>query len=86
MSDSMETLTEAMNEEKTEKKGIKAKTVSLWAKIIALIIVVGGHALKWTGVLPGASSNEICACGFTVMGIFGTVDINILIDKFTSKE
>ena len=83
MSDVMEATTENTEE---KKKGIKAKTVSLWAKIIALIIVVGGHALKWVGILPNATSGEICACGFTVMGIFGTVDINILMDKFTSKE
>lgn len=79
----MEIETEAVAE---EKKGIGAKTVSLWAKITAVTIVVGGHILKWTGVLPEAQSNEICACGFTVMGIFGTVDINILIDKFTARE
>lgn len=82
----MSDIAETTEETSTEKKGIKAKTVSLWAKIIALIIVVGGHFLKWLGFLPNATSGEICACGFTVMGIFGTVDINILVDKFTNKE
>lgn len=73
-----------MDEEvKTESKGLKAKTVSLWAKIVAIVIIVGGHILKWTGLLPEATSGEICACGFSVMGVFGTVDLNILIDKFT---
>lgn len=77
-----------MSEEttETEKKGLKAKTASLWAKIIGGIIIIGGHVLKWTNILPNASSGEICACGFSVMGIFGTVDLNILIDKFTNKE
>lgn len=67
-------------------KGLKAKTVSLWAKIIGGVIIVGGHILKWLNVLPNATSAEICACGFSVMGIFGTVDLNILADKFTIKE
>ena len=71
---------------KEETKGLKAKTVSLWAKIIGGVIIVGGHVLKWLNVLPSATSGEICACGFSVMGIFGTVDLNILVDKFTSKE
>lgn len=69
-----------------ESKGLKAKTVSLWAKIIGAVIIVGGHILKWLNVLTNATSTEICACGFSVMGVFSTVDINILIDKFTSKE
>ena len=70
-------------EEVKEDKGLKAKTVSLWAKIVGAIIIIGGHILKWTGLLPSATSSEICVCGFSVMGIFSTVDLNILIDKFT---
>lgn len=76
-----------MTEETAEEnKGLKAKTVSLWAKIVGAVIIVGGHILKWTGVLPNATSGEICACGFAVMGIFGTVDLNLMIDKFTKGE
>lgn len=66
----------------TNKRELKAKTASLWAKIIGATIIVAGHALKWANILPNATSGEICACGFSVMGIFGTVDLNILIDKF----
>lgn len=79
----METMTEEMTE--PEKKGLKAKTVSLWAKITGAVIIIGGHVLKWTGILPEATSGEICACGFSVMGIFGTVDLNLMIDKFTDR-
>ena len=77
-----------MSEEVTveENKGLKAKTASLWAKIIGATVIIGGHILKWTHVFPDASSSEICICGFSVMGIFGTVDLNLLVDKFTSKE
>lgn len=72
--------------EAIKTKELKAKTVSLWAKIVGGVIIVSGHILKWLNIIPNASSGEICACGFSVMGIFGTVDLNILIDKFTSKE
>lgn len=71
--------------EKEENKGLKAKDCSLWAKIIGAVIIVAGHILKWTAVIPEANSSEICACGLSVMAIFGTVDINILVDKFTKR-
>ena len=70
----------------TVKKEIKAKKASLYAKILAVVIVISGHILKWCGVIPMASSSEICLCGITVMGIFGTVDLNILADKFTGRR
>lgn len=70
----------------TVKKEIKAKDASLYAKILAVVIVIAGHILKWCGVLPEATSSEICFCGITVMGIFGTVDLNILADKFTGRR
>lgn len=76
---------EAETTEKTGHSGLKAKTVSLCAKILGTVIIVVGHTLKWTGVFPEANSTEICACGFSVMGIFGTVDLNIMIDKFTGR-
>lgn len=70
---------------KKERHKIKAKDVSLHAKILAVIILVAGHILMWLGVIPNATSTEICACSFSVMGIFSTVDINILADKFSRK-
>lgn len=68
-----------------ENKGLKAKQASLWAKIAGATIIVSGHVLMWLGILPNATSGEICTCGFSVMAIFGTVDLNIIIDKFTKK-
>ena len=67
---------------KKERHKIKAKDVSLHAKILAVIILVVGHILMWLDIIPNATSTEICACSFSVMGIFSTVDINILADKF----
>lgn len=69
-----------------KKKELGAKDVSLMAKTLAVFVVLAGHIMKWTGLLVDASSSEICACAFTIMGIFGTVDINILADKFSSKR
>lgn len=71
---------------KKEKCKMKAKDVSLHAKILAVIILVAGHILMWLGVIPSATSTEICACSFSVMGIFSTVDINILADKFARSR
>lgn len=77
-------MTEEKEEQKTEKKELfKAKTISLLSKIVGGSVILGGHILKWLGKLPNASSQEICICGFSIMGIFGTVDLNIMIDKFT---
>lgn len=60
---------------------VKAKDASLFAKILAGIIVVVGAVLKWTGVFSNCDINELCVVGFTVMGLFGTVDINLMLEK-----
>lgn len=64
---------------------VKAKDVSLIAKITAGVIVVVGAVLKWLGIFSDCNINELCIVGFTVMGLFGTVDLNIALDKFTGK-
>lgn len=76
---------EVTKEVKKENPLGKPKVWSLVSKIIAGIIIVGGHILKWLNLLPDAASSEICACGFAVMGVFGTIDINMALDKFTRK-
>ena len=75
-----------MDEKTQEKKGLSAKKASLIAKVVAGVIVVSGAVLKWTGVFQNCDINEICTVGFTIMGLFGTVDLNIALDKFTKKE
>lgn len=64
---------------------MKAKDCSLLSKILAVIVLIAGHVLMWLGVLKNANSMQICGCAFSIMGVFGTVDINLLIDKFTGR-
>lgn len=64
------------------EKEIKAKTVSLIAKIVGGLVVLVGAVLKWLGIFSACEINELCVVGFTIMGIFGTVDLNLLAEKF----
>jgi ribonuclease PH len=66
-----------------EKKELKAKTASLVAKITGAAVVLVGSVLKWVGVFQNCEINELCIVGFSVMGIFGTVDLNLLAEKFS---
>lgn len=69
-------------EQQPEKKELKAKTVSLFAKITGALVILIGSALKWSGIFDNCSINELCIVGFSIMGIFGTVDLNLLAEKF----
>lgn len=75
-----------MAEEENQKKELSAKKASLVAKIVAGGGVLVGAVLKWTGVFSNCDINELCTVGFTIMGLFGTVDLNIALDKFRKSE
>lgn len=77
---------ETSTAEVKEKKELKAKTVSLVGKIVGGVVILVAHILKWTGKLPEATSTEIVGCGLAIMACFGTVDLNIIIDKFTKRR
>lgn len=68
--------------EKTEEKGLKAKTVSLIAKIVSGGILLIGAVLKWTGVFPNCEISELCTVSGTFVALFTTIDVNIALDKF----
>ena len=72
-----------MDEMKTGKKELKAKTASLIAKIVGALVVLVGAVLKWLGIFQNCEINELCIVGFSVMGIFGSVDLNLLAEKFS---
>ena len=70
-----------------EMKEVKAKTVSLIAKIVAGAVLLVGAVLKWLGIFESCEISELCTVSLTLMGLFGTVDLNIALDKFRkSKE
>lgn len=65
---------------------IKAKKVSLFIKIFAVLFIVICAVLKWLNIFPNAEISEICIVGGTIGAIFGDISINTAIDKFTKKE
>ena len=65
---------------------MKAKDCSLISKIIAVLVLIIGHVLMWVGIFQNANSMQICGCAFSIMGVFGTVDINLVIDKFVNRS
>lgn len=64
---------------------LKAKKVSLFIKIFAVLFICAGAVLKWLNIFPNATISEICIVGGTIGAIFGDVSINTAIDKFTKK-
>lgn len=78
--------------EQKEAKG-DAKKASLLGKVVgaseimlgsvALIILAVTH--KITVVEARELFSLVLYCGFSVMAVFGTVDINLMLDKFLHK-
>lgn len=75
---------EAIAEEKQEEKGIKAKTISLIGKIVGGSIILIGFILKALQIWE-VEVNDLIKIGFAEMAVFGTIDINIALDKFIKK-
>ena len=65
---------------------MKAKTVSLIAKITAGVILLTGAVLKWLGIFTNCEIKELCTVAGTLAALFVTVDTNIALDKFTRPE
>lgn len=72
------------NEEK-EKKRLEAKTVSLIGKIVGGLIILVGFILKSFHILD-CEIDELIKIGFAEMAVFGTIDLNIALDKFLKRE
>ena len=75
---------EANAEEIKEEKGIKAKTVSLIGKIIGGAILLIGLTLNAFKIWE-VPINDLIKVAFAEMAVFGTIDINIALDKFIKK-
>ena len=70
-----------------EEKKLTAKTVSKVFKFVATGGLVACAVLKWAGVLPNATAGDICLIWATVYGLgAGTIDLNIMFDKFTGTK
>lgn len=73
------------NAKSEEKKLTSAKTMSKIFKVVAVVGIVVCHIFKWLGKL-NAESKEICFMFAWVYGLgAGTIDLNIIIDKFRGE-
>ena len=66
---------------------LHAKDISKVFKIVAPVFAVEMAILKWTGVFPNITISEIIyiSCFIYAAGA-GTIDLNLMLDKFTSRK
>jgi hypothetical protein len=66
---------------------LHAKDISKVFKIVAPVFAVAMAILKWTGVFPNITISEIIyiSCFIYAAGA-GTIDLNLMLDKFTSRK
>jgi hypothetical protein len=71
-------------DEEAEPK-VHAKTISKIFKFVSAGGIILCCVLKWIGILPDADVSEICGAWAVVYGLgAGTIDANLIIDKFKS--
>lgn len=69
----------------SEEKKLTAKTISKIFKFVSTIGIVACAVLKWLNFMPNATVGEICLIWACVYGLgAGTIDLNIMFDKFVS--
>ena len=72
--------------EQTKDKLTSANTMSKVFKVLAVLGIIVCHIFKWCGKLT-ADSTEICFMWAVVYGLgAGTIDLNIMLDKFRRSE
>lgn len=66
---------------------LHAKDISKVFKIVAPVFAVAMAILKWTGVFPNITISEIIyiSCFIYAAGA-GTIDLNLMLDKITSRK
>lgn len=65
------------------EKKLTAKAISKIFKFVSTIGIVACAVLKWLNVMPNAAAGEICMVWACVYGLgAGTIDLNIMFDKF----
>ena len=64
---------------------LKAKTVSLWSKILSAGLIIMGTVTVGVGILPRVSVVDVVWASLAVAGIFGTIDINLMLEKLGKR-
>ena len=66
---------------------LHAKDISKVFKIVAPVFAVAMAILKWTGVFPNITISEIIYISYFIYAAgAGTIDLNLMLDKFTSRK
>lgn len=77
----MEDTTETTETKENEKKGIKAKSVSLWGQIVAAVWVAAWSTYKFIKNIDEATITDFIFSGFAIAGCFVPVYFNLILDK-----
>ena len=64
---------------------MKARDVSLWAKILAIVIMLTGLVLKGFGVWEVAIMDVVTVAVCTTL-LFSDVSLNLIVEKFFPKR
>jgi hypothetical protein len=64
---------------------VKARDVSLWAKILAIVIMLTGLVLKGFGVWEVAIMDVVTVAVCTTL-LFSDVSLNLIVEKFFPKR
>lgn len=88
MKDERDSIEESETVSKTEtvERALSAKGISKIFKFVSASGIISCAALKWLGFMPGATIGEICLAWGVVYGVgAGTIDLNIMFDKFSGR-
>lgn len=62
----------------------KARDGSLLSKYVAALIIIAGSALVGLGILK-ITVWDVISVAFSIAALFGTVDINLIMEKVTGR-
>ena len=69
------------------EKALSAKGISKIFKFVSALGIITCAVLKWLGFMSGATIGEICLAWSVVYGLgAGTIDLNLMLDKFSLRN
>jgi len=78
---------ETVSKTETAEGALSAKRISKIFKFVSAAGIISCAVLKWLGFMPGATIGEICLAWGVVYGVgAGTIDLNIMFDKFAGRN